>query len=50
MKLVFKREVTVVPWTFIFGFDGRIAYKNPKADPAKGSKQIEALLKELEKK
>src|SRR5687767_2693239 len=48
--LEFKREVTTARWTFIIGLDGKIAYKNTKVDPVKDSLQVEAFLKNLEKK
>ena len=48
--LEFKREVTDARWTFIIGLDGKIAYKNTKVNAAEDSKQVEAFLKNLEKK
>jgi len=48
--LEFKREVTEARWTFIIGLDGKIVYKNTKVNAAEDSKQVEAFLKNLEKK
>lgn len=49
-KLEFKREITTARWTFIIDRDGKIVYKNTKVDPVKDSQQVEAFLKELDKK
>jgi thioredoxin-dependent peroxiredoxin len=45
-----KRNVTAARWTFVFGKNGKIAYKNPRVNPVQDSKQVAAFLDSLEKK
>ena len=44
-----KRGVTIQRWTFVIGKDGKILYKNPKANVASDSKQVLAALEKGDK-
>ena len=45
--LTFTRAITTARWTFIIGLDGKIIYKNTKADPVKDSQQVATILEKL---
>jgi peroxiredoxin Q/BCP len=44
-----KRGVTIQRWTFIIDKDGKIAYKNEKANAGKDAQQVLEALDRLEK-
>lgn len=45
--LTVERGVTASRWTFVISKDGKLAYKNDKVNPAEDSKQILALIGQL---
>ena len=48
-EVALTRGVTAKRWTFVIGKDGKIVYKNEKADPTKDSKVIADLVSKLAK-
>lgn len=48
--IVLNRPATLARWTFILDRDGKVAYKNTKADPSQSSQEVLRVLDELEKK
>jgi peroxiredoxin Q/BCP len=48
--LVVSRPVTLARWTLILDRDGKVAYKNTKADPLKSAQDILQIVEDLEKK
>ena len=44
----FERDVTLGRWTFVIGLDGKIAYKNPKANPKMDSQTVLDVIAKLQ--
>ena len=40
LPVEFERDVTLGRWTFVIGLDGKVAYKNPKADPRRDTQAV----------